>query len=571
MNYNTDYCLLKVDKPSANTHRFAMFHIPVEEVNVMHIYRNNVDMTFQEIKTQLEKLGFDFSQQRVVAKDSGKPEIIYEDGKPDGMTLATAGYIDYLLTDMYSTVAMSYEYQYGCRINLKYTYHAIPYHFMLNSIQDASYRVKRTNISNNGVLKEEEIAKADMGFDLIYSVPKYLDENVAHQEREADIKEWKYWLDRGKRGPRIVPIKNINILDVKPTESIKVVENKNLIQESPIMVAEPEKRPIQERPITVAEPKPSVAKSVAKSESGTTVTESEKRPIEIAKDMARELLKEKMIAERDTIKTEKPVVKPEPKTTVTEPKTTVTENTLGLNDYKVLQYLSGYEAPKKDKDGKKIYEPPREKLKFSGKSLNYMFNNSQVYVKVTIFNPLAEKQTYEVVYYHPLADEKMYIITSEKDRSFVDFKQSLNEKYLLKFNKIYRRVRYVKDGFAAYGIKDGSLVNDNKVIYSYSNLKDFYLGANTKIKSILQENSDLMYAIQKNDNEFVIKSAVADEIIKTVNSKADVENELGKTQSYMVAKDLTHVLIPVKDLDDLIVNFPEMAEKMGVQIERLTV
>ena len=572
MNYNTDYCLLKVDKPSANTHRFAMFHIPVEEVNVMHIYRNNVDMTFQEIKTQLEKLGFDFSKLRVVAKDSGKPEVIYEDGKPDGMTLATAGHIDYLLTDMYSTVAMSYEYQYGFRLNLKYSYNAIPYHFLLNSIQDASYRVKRTNISNNGVLKEEEIAKADMGFDLIYSVPKYLDENVAHQEREADIEEWKYWLNRGKRGPRIVPIKNINILDVKPTESIKVVENKNLIQESPITVAEPEKRPIQERPITVAEP--------------------EKRPIEIAKDMARELLKEKMIAERDAIKTEKPVVKPEPKTTVAEtkttvtepkttvaepkttveePKTTVTGNTLSLNDYKVLQYLSGYEAPKKDKDGKKIYEPPREKLKFSGKSLNYMFNNSQVYVKVTIFNPLAEKQTYEVVYYHPLADEKMYIITSEKDRSFVDFKQSLNEKYLLKFNKIYRRVRYVKDGFAAYGIKDGSLVNDNKVIYSYSNLKDFYLGANTKIKSILQENSDLMYSIQKNDNEFVIKSAVADEIIKTVNSKADVENELGKTQSYMVAKDLTHALIPVKDLDDLIVNFPEMAEKMGVQIERLTV
>ena len=540
MNYNTDYCLLKVDKPSANTHRFAMFHIPVEEVNVMHIYRNNVDMTFQEIKTQLEKLGFDFSKLRVVAKDSGKPEVIYEDGKPDGMTLATAGHIDYLLTDMYSTVAMSYENQYGFRMDLKYSYNAIPYHFMLNSIQDASYRVKRTNISNNGVLKEEEIAKADMGFDLIYSVPKYLDENVAHQEREADIEDWKYWLNRGKRGPRIVPIKNINILDVKPTESIKVVENKNLIQESPITVAEPEKR-----------------------------------PIEIAKGTARELLKEKMrekmIAERDAIKTEKPVAKSEPKTTVTEPKTMVTENTLGLNDYKVLQYLSGYEAPKKDKDGKKIYEPPREKLEFSGKSLNYKFNARQVYVKVTIFNPLAEKQKYEVVYYHPLADEKMYIITSEKDRSFVDFKQSLNEKYLLKFNKMYRRVRYVKDGFAAYGIKDGSLVTDNKVIYSYSNLKDFYLGANTKIKSILQENSDLMYAIQKNDNEFVIKSAVADEIIKTVNSKADVENELGKTQSYMVAKDLTHVLIPVKDLDDLIVNFPEMAEKMGVQIERLTV
>lgn len=552
MNYNTDYCLLKVDKPSANTHRFAMFHIPVEEVNVMHIYRNNVDMTFQEIKTQLEKLGFDFSNLRVVAKDSGKPEVIYEDGKPDGMTLATAGNIDYLLTDMYSTVAMSYENQYGFPLDLRYSYNAVPYHFLLNSIQDASYRVKRTNISNNGVLKEEEIAKADMEFDLIYSVPKYLDENVAQQEREADIEEWKYWLNRGKRGPRIVPIKNINILDVKPTESIKVVENKNLIQESPITVAKSEKRPIQERPITVAEP--------------------EKKPIQTAaKDTAREILKEKMIAERDVIKTEKPVVKPEPKTTVTEPKTMVTGNTLSLNDYKVLQYLSGYEASKKDKDGRKIYEPPREKLKFSGKSLNYMFNNSQVYVKVTIFNPLAEKQAYEVVYYHPLADEKMYIITSEKDRSFVDFKQSLNEKYLLKFNKIYRRVRYVKDGFAAYGIKDGSLVNDNKVIYSYSNLKDFYLGANTKIKSILQENSDLMYAIQKNDNEFVIKSAVADEIIKTVNSKADVENELGKTQSYMVAKDLTHVLIPVKDLDDLIVNFPEMAEKMGVQIERLTV
>ena len=178
---------------------------------------------------------------------------------------------------------------------------------------------------------------------------------------------------------------------------------------------------------------------------------------------------------------------------------------------------------------------------------------------------------YEVVYYHPLADEKMYIITSEKDRSFVDFKQSLKEKYLLQFNKMDRRERYVKDGFAAYGIKDGSLVNGNKVIYSYSNLKDFYLGANTKIKSILQENSDLMYAIQKNDNEFVIKSAVADEIIKTVNSKEAVENELGKTKSYIVANDLTHVLIPVKDLDDLIVNFPEMAEKMGVQIERLTV
>lgn len=547
MNYNTDYCLLKVDKPSANTHRFAMFHIPVEEVNVMHIYRNNVDMTFQEIKAQLEKLGFDFSNLRVVAKDSGKQEVIYEDGKPDGMTLATAGHIDYLLTDMYSTVAMSYETQYGFRLDLRYTYDAIPYHFMLNSIQDASYRVKRTNISNNGVLKEEEIAKADMGFDLIYSVPKYLDENVAHQEREADIEEWKYWLERGKRGPRIVPIKSINILDVKPTESIKVVENKNLIQESPITVAEP----------------------VAKIEPSTTVAEPEKRPIETAaKDTAREILKEKMrekmIAERDAIKTEKSVAN-------SEPKTTVTGNTLSLNDYKVLQYLSGYEAPKKDKDGKIIYEPPREKLKFSGKSLNYKFNTSQVYVKVTIFNPLAEKQKYEVVYYHPLADEKMYIITSEKDRSFVDFKQSLKEKYLLQFNKMDRRERYVKDGFAAYGIKDGSLVNGNKVIYSYSNLKDFYLGANTKIKSILQENSDLMYAIQKNDNEFVIKSAVADEIIKTVNSKADVENELGKTKSYIVANDLTHVLIPVKDLDDLIVNFPEMAEKMGVQIERLTV
>ena len=550
MNYNTDYCLLKVDKPSANTHRFAMFHIAVKEPNVLHIYRNNVDMTFQEIQVQLEQLGFDFSQLRVVAKDSGKPEVIYEGGKPDGMTLATAGHIDYLLTDMYSRVAMSYENQYGFPLDLRYSYNAVPYHFMLNSIQDASYRVKRTNISNNGVLKEEEIAKADMGFDLIYSVPKYLDENVAQEEREADKEEWKYWLERGKRGPRIVPIKNINILDVKPTESIKVVENKNLIQESPITVAEPK--------TTVAKPKTTVK------EPKTTVAESEKRPIEIAKDMARELLKENRIAERDAIKTEKPVAK-------SEPKTTVTENTLSLNDYKILQYLSGYEAPKKDKDGKIIYEPPREKLKFSGKSLNYKFNTSQVYVKVTIFNPLAEKQKYEVVYYHPLADEKMYIITSEKDRSFVDFKQSLNEKYLLKFNKIYRRERYVKDGFAAYGIKDGSLVNDNKVIYSYSNLKDFYLGANTKIKSILQENSDLMYAIQKNDNEFVIKSAVADEIIKTLNSKADVENELGKTQSFIVAKDLTHVLVPVKDLDDLIVNFPEMAEKMGVQIERLTV
>lgn len=544
MNINTDYCLLKVDKPNSNTHRFAMFHIAAKEPCIMHIYRNNVDMTFQEIQVQLEKLGFDFSNLRVVAKDSGKPEVIYEGGKPDGMTLATAGYTDYLLTDMYSKVAMSYENQYGFPLDLRYSYHAVPYHFMLNSIQDASYRVKRTNLSNNGVLKEEEIAKADMEFDLIYSVPKYLDEKVAQEEREADIEEWKYWLNRGKRGPRIVPIKNINLLDVKPTESIKVVENKNLIQESPIE--------------SIQEPVDKSAETV---------------------DIMKQKLKEKLIKERDAIKTGKPVEVNKTVNTVaktvepvvkSEPKTTVTENTLGLNDYKVLQYLSGYEAPKKDKDGKKIYEPPREKLKFSGKSLNYKFNTSQVYVKVTIFNPLAEKQKYEVVYYHPLADEKMYIITSEKDRSFVDFKQSLNEKYLLKFNKIYRRERYVKDGFAEYGIKDGSLVNDNKVIYSYSSMKDFYLDANTKIKSILQENSDLMYAVQQN-NEFVIKSAVTDEAIKTVNSKADVENELGKTHAYFDAKNLTRLLVPVKDLDDLFVNFPVMAEKMGVQIERLTV
>lgn len=542
MNINTDYCLLKVDKPNSNTHRFAMFHIAAKEPNVLHIYRNNVDMTFQEIQVQLEQLGFDFSNMKVIARDLGKPEVIYEGGKPDGMTLATAGYTDYLLTDMYSKVAMSYENQYGFPMDLRYSYDAVPYHFMLNSIQDASYRVKRTNISNNGVLKEEEIAKADMGFDLIYSVPKYLDENVAQEEREADIEEWKYWLNRGKRGPRIVPIKNINLLDVKPKESIKVIENKNLIQESPI---ESIKEPVDKSAETV--------------------------------DIMKQKLKEKMIKERDAIKAEKPVAKSEPKTTVTgpkttvtEPSTTVTENTLGLNDYKVLQYLSGYEAPKKDKDGKRIYEPAREKLSFSGKHLGYNFKASQVYVKVTLFNPLAEKQKYEVVYYNPLLDEKMYIITSEKDRSFADFKQSLNEKYLLKFNKIYRRERYVKDGFAEYGIKDGSLVNDNKVIYSYSSMKDFYLGANTKIKSILQENSDLMYAVQQN-NEFVIKSAVTDEAIKTVNSKADVENELGKTHAYFDAKNLTHLLVPVKDLDDLFMNFPVMAEKMGVQIERLTV
>lgn len=544
MNISTDYCLLKVDKPSANTHRFAMFHIAAKEPCIMHIYRNNVDMTFQEIQVQLEQLGFDFSNMKAIARDLGKPEVIYEGGKPDGMTLATAGYTDYLLTDMYSMVAMSYENQYGFPLDLRYSYDAVPYHFMLNSIQDASYRVKRTNLSTNGVLKEEEIAKADMGFDLIYSVPKYLDENVAQEEREADIEDWNWWLSR-KNGKRIVPIKKINVLDVKPTESIKVVENKNLIQESPI---ESIKEPVDKSAETV--------------------------------DIMKQKLKEKMIKERDAIKTGKPVdVSDKTVNTVakavepvvkSEPKTTVTENTLGLNDYKVLQYLSGYEAPKKDKDGKRIYEPAREKLSFSGKHLGYNFKASQVYVKVTIFNPLAEKQKYEVVYYNPLADEKMYIITSEKDRSFVDFKQSLNEKYLLKFNKIYRRERYVKDGFAEYGIKDGSLVNDNKVIYSYSSMKDFYLGANTKIKSILQENSDLMYAVQQN-NEFVIKSAVTDEAIKTVNSKADVENELGKTHAYFDAKNLTHLLVPVKDLDDLFMNFPVMAEKMGVQIERLTV
>lgn len=545
MNINTDYCLLKVDKPNSNTHRFAMFHIAAKEPCIMHIYRNNVDMTFQEIQVQLKQLGFDFSNMKAIARDLGKPEVIYDGGKPDGMTLATAGYTDYLLTDMYSTVAMSYENQYGFPLDLRYSYHAIPYHFMLNSIQDANYKVKRTNLSNNGVLKEEEIAKADMGFDLIYSVPKYLDENVAQEEREADKEEWNYWLNRGKRGSRIVPIKNINVLDVKPKESIKVVENKNLIQESPI---ESIKEPVDKSAETV--------------------------------DIMKQKLREKMIKERDAIKAEKPVevsnktvntvakvVEPAAKP---EPKTTVTENTLGLNDYKILQYLSGYEAPKKDKDGKRIYEPAREKLSFSGKHLGYNFKASQVYVKVTISNPLAEKQKYEVVYYNPLLDEKMYIITSEKDRSFVDFKQSLNEKYLLKFNKIYRRERYVKDGFAEYGIKDGSLVNDNKVIYSYSSMKDFYLGANTKIKSILQENSDLMYAVQQN-NELVIKSAVTDEAIKTVNSKADVENELGKTHAYFDAKNLTHLLVPVKDLDDLFMNFPVMAEKMGVQIERLTV
>lgn len=550
MNISTDYCLLKVDKPSANTHRFAMFHIAAKEPCIMHIYRNNVDMTFQEIQVQLEQLGFDFSNMKAIARDLGKPEVIYEGGKPDGMTLATAGYTDYLLTDMYSMVAMSYENQYGFPMDLRYSYDAVPYHFLLNSIQDASYRVKRTNLSTNGVLKEEEIAKADMGFDLIYSVPKYLDENVAHQEREADIEEWKYWLNRGKRGPKIVPIKNINLLDVKPTESIKVVENKNLIQESPITVAKTEKRPIE----TMAN--------------------------NTARETLKKMMREKMIKERDAIKTGKPVevldktvntvakaVEPAAKS---EPSTTVTENTLGLNDYKVLQYLSGYEAPKKDKDGKRIYEPAREKLSFSGKHLGYNFKASQVYVKVTISNPLAEKQRYEVVYYNPLFDEKMYIITSEKDRSFVDFKLSLNEKYLLKFNKMYRRERYVKDGFAEYGIKDGSLVNDNKVIYSYNSMKDFYLGANTKIKSILQENSDLMYAVQQN-NEFVIKSAVTNEVIKTVNSKADVENELGKTHAYFDAKNLTHLFVPVKDLDDLFMNFPVMAEKMGVQIERLTV
>ena len=558
MNINTDFCLLKVDKPNSNTHRFAMFHIAAKEPNVLHIYRNNVDMTFQEIQVQLEQLGFDFSNMKAIARDLGKLEVIYEGGKPDGMTLATAGYTDYLLTDMYSKVAMSYENQYGFPMDLRYSYDAVPYHFLLNSIQDASYKVKRTNLSNNGVLKEEDIAKADMGFHLIFSVPKYLDENVAQEEREADKEDWNWWLSR-KNGKRIVPIKKINILDVKPTES-------------PITVAKPEKRPIE-----------------------TTANDT-------ARETLKKMMREKMIKERDAIKTEKsvevsdkmvktvkpvvksepktlvePVVKSEPKTPVepvvkSEPKTTVakTENTLGLNDYKVLQYLSGYEAPKKDKDGKRIYEPPREKLSFSGKHLGYNFKASQVYVKVTIFNPLAEKQKYEVVYYHPLADEKMYIITSEKDRSFVDFKQSLNEKYLLKFSKIYRRERYVKDGFAEYGIKDGSLVNDNKVIYSYSNLKDFYLGANTKIKSILQENSDLMYAVQQN-NEFVIKSAVTDEAIKTVNSKADVENELGKTHAYFDAKNLTRLLVPVKDLDDLFMNFPVMAEKMGVQIERLTV
>lgn len=551
MNTNTDYCLLKVDKPSANTHRFAMFHIAAKEPCIMHIYRNNVDMTFQEIQVQLEQLGFDFSNMKAIARDLGKPEVIYDGGKPDGMTLATAGYTDYLLTDMYSMIAMSYENQYGFSMDLRYSYDAVPYHFLLNSIQDASYKVKRTNLSNNGVLKEEDIAKADMGFHLIFSVPKYLDENVAQQEREADKEDWNWWLSR-KNGKRIVPIKKINVLDVKPKESIKVVENKNLIQESPI---ESIKEPVDKSAETV--------------------------------DIMKQKLKEKMIAERDAIKTGKPVevsnktvntvaktvepvAKSEPSTTVTEPKTTVTENTLGLNDYKVLQYLSGYEAPKKDKDGKRIYEPAREKLSFSGKHLGYNFKASQVYVKVTISNPLAEKQRYEVVYYNPLFDEKMYIITSEKDRSFVDFKLSLNEKYLLKFNKMYRRERYVKDGFAEYGIKDGSLVNDNKVIYSYSSMKDFYLGANTKIKSILQENSDLMYAVQQN-NEFVIKSAVINEVIKTVNSKADVENELGKTHAYFDAKNLTHLFVPVKDLDDLFMNFPVMAEKMGVQIERLTV
>lgn len=550
MNYRNDYCLLKVDKPNSNTHRFAMFHIAAKEPCIMHIYRNNVDMTFQEIQVQLEQLGFDFSNMKALAKDLGKPEVIYDGGKPDGMTLATAGYTDYLLTDMYSMIAMSYENQYGFPLDLRYSYDAVPYHFLLNSIQDASYKVKRTNLSNNGVLKEEDISKADMGFDLIYSVPKYLDENVAQQEREADKEDWNWWLNRGKRGPKIVPIKNINLLDVKPTESIKVVENKNLIQESPITVAKTEKRPIE----TMAN--------------------------NTARETLKKMMREKMIKERDAIKTGKPVeVSDKTVNTVakavepvvkSEPSTTVTENTLGLDDYKVLQYLSGYEAPKKDKDGKRIYEPAREKLSFSGKPLGYNFKASQVYVKVTIFNPLAEKQKYEVVYYNPLLDEKMYIITSEKDRSFVDFKQSLNEKYLLKFNKMYRRERYVKDGFAEYGIKDGSLVNDNKVIYSYNSMKDFYLGANTKIKSILQENSDLMYAVQQN-NEFVIKSAVTNEVIKTVNSKADVENELGKTHAYFDAKNLTHLFVPVKDLDDLFMNFPVMAEKMGVQIERLTV
>ena len=589
MNYNTDYCLLKVDKPSANTHRFAMFHIAVKEPNVLHIYRNNVDMTFQEIQVQLEQLGFDFSQLRVVAKDSGKPEVIYEGGKPDGMTLATAGHIDYLLTDMYSRVAMSYENQYGFRLNLKYTYDAIPYHFMLNSIQDASYRVKRTNISNNGVLKEEEIAKADMGFDLIYSVPKYLDENVAQEEREADKEEWKYWLERGKRGPRIVPIKNINILDVKPTESIKVVENKNLIQESPI---ESIKEPVDKSAETV--------------------------------DIMKQKLKEKMIKERDAIKTEKPVevsdktvntvakavepvVKSEPKTPV-EP---VVKSELPIKNLtvekikaekkevkevvetssvpkaernlvydktsaKIMNMILAKEPkPKRDKDGKEIPVPEREHWTFSGLDLSKKYKVTKSYSRVTMYNPTADKTKFEVVFYVPDVYDKMFVITNENEMSMLEFKHALEDKYKLKFNSNFRVVRTINNkGAIEYQMYQGALASsvivENKTIYTYASVKNIYLGTSQKIKDIVANENDLIYVVVEN-GKYVMKTAVTDETLNTFDTKADAEKELGILQSFFDVVASKQKYLPMKAMDEVFMNFPELAEKSGVSVERLTV
>lgn len=534
MNYNTDYCLLKVDKPSANTHRFAMFHIPVEEVNVMHIYRNNVDMTFQEIKAQLEKLGFDFSKLRVVAKDSGKPEVIYDNGKPDGMTLATAGHIDYLLTDMYSTVAMSYENQYGFPLDLRYSYNAVPYHFLLNSIQDASYRVKRTNISNNGVLKEEEIAKADMGFDLIYSVPKYLDENVAHQEREADIEEWKYWLNRGKRGPRIVPIKNINILDVKPTESIKVVENKNLIQESPITVVKPEKKPIQERPITVAEP--------------------EKRPIEIAKDMARELLKENRIAEKPVEVSDKRA-------------DTVAE----------------------------AVEPTAESMNLS------QFVENQTYFRVEMTNPMQDKHMFELTYFRPETENRMYVIKSTEEMTEDEFRKAVEKKYKINMNRS-KHVRAFVSGKLYYithnssedtmiqiqqrienmyknigQIKDVRVNENGKGVYFFTDVAKMYQGS-SDIKNIVRrselgkkEENGLPffnYVIQ-GKNSCTVVNALTGKTVKTVDNN-EINKILGVNTLIKTVNDSKFIYSNDK-FDAFVMNIPQMVKQAGISIKNLTV
>ena len=192
-----------------------------------------------------------------------------------------------------------------------------------------------------------------------------------------------------------------------------------------------------------------------------------------------------------------------------------------------------------------------------------------------MYNPTADKTKFEVVFYVPDVYDKMFVITNENEMSMLEFKHALEDKYKLKFNSNFRVVRTINNkGAVEYqryqGAMTSNIIVEDKTIYTYASVKNIYLGTSQKIKDIVANENDLIYVVVEN-GKYVMKTAVTDETLNTFDTKANAEKELGILQSFFDVVASKQKYLPMKAMDEVFMSFPELAEKSGVSVERLTV